>query len=201
MKVSNITKTDDIISFNVSGIDTRLVNALRRIIISEVPVMAIEKITFYDNTSILNDEILAHRLGLIPLKTDLKTYNLPSDCTCHGKGCGKCTTTLKLEIEGPKTVYASDLKSKDKDVVPVYGKTPIAKLTKGQRIKLEATAQLGTGAEHTKWQGGLAAYEEKKDGSYDFTIESYGQLTPNELLNAAFDVFEKQIKELKKAIK
>lgn len=197
MRVKNFKKEENRISFNVGGVDVWMVNILRRIIISEVPVMAIEKVTFYDNASIMNDEFLAHRLGLLPLKTDLKTYNRIKDCTCKGKGCGKCTTIFTLDAKGHKTVYAGDMKSKDPKVVPVYGKTPLVKLGESHHLEFEAVAQLGTGKDHMKWQGGLASYELKDDGSYDFTVESFGQLPVEELLSKAFEVFSDKISELK----
>jgi DNA-directed RNA polymerase subunit D len=177
-----------------------MANALRRTVISDIPVMAIEEVTFQDNSSILNDEVLAHRLGLLPLKTDLKTYNTKSECTCKGKGCGKCTAILTLDIQGPKTVYAEDLKPTDPEITPVHPKTPIVKLTENQKIKLEAKAILGRGSDHTKWQAGIASYEETKNG-YNITIESYGQLPLKDLVSTAFESFENKIETLKEQLK
>lgn len=200
MNVSKMKRIGEKIYFTVNGITPQLANALRRAVISEVSVMAIEEVTFLDNNSILNDEVVAHRLGLTPLKTDLKTYNTLQECTCKGKGCGKCTCLITLDVEGPKTVYAGDLKSKDPKVVPVHPKTPIVKLTGKQKIKLESKAVLGKGSDHIKWQPGLAAYEETKTG-YDFMIESYGQLPLKELVTQAFASFEEKIGILQKNIK
>lgn len=197
MKLKIIKQRDDRIEFNISGIDTSLANALRRAIISEVPVMAVEKVTFYDNSSILSDEILAHRLGLIPLKTDLKTYNPISECNCKGKGCSRCTAILTLDVSGTGMIYSKDLKSTDPEIVPVYDNIPIVKLAERQKVKLEAIAQLGTGSEHIKWQGGLASYEIKENKSFDFFVESYGQLSVYELISTAVDVFNSKIEELK----
>ena len=126
-------------------------NALRRIMIEEVPVMAIEDVELRENSSILYDEIIAHRLGLISLTTDLKSYTLPASCKCEGKGCARCQVKLILKAKGPGSVYASELKSKDHAIKPVFTKTPIVKLLKGQSLELEATASLGQGKEHMKW--------------------------------------------------
>jgi len=197
MKITNFEKKENIINFRISGVDVKYLNALRRAIISEVPTMAIEKVTFYENSSILDDEILAHRLGLLPLKTDLKTYNFIGECTCRKKGCGKCTAILTIDVKGPKTVYASDITSTDKNILPAYGKTPLVKITKDQGLKIEAVAQLGRGKDHIKWQAGLAAYEQNSDGSYNFILESFGSLTVNELLLKAFGVIKEKISELK----
>jgi len=103
MKLTITEVTENKVKFNVSGLDLALANALRRIVISEIPTMAIDSVTFYENSTILNDEVLALRLGLMPLKTDLKTYVPRSECTCKGQGCAKCTVTLSLDMKGPGT--------------------------------------------------------------------------------------------------
>lgn len=61
--------------FDIIGIDASLANAFRRIMLSEVPTMAIENVFFEDNTSIVVDEMVAHRLGLIPIKADPREYD------------------------------------------------------------------------------------------------------------------------------
>ena len=133
-------------------------NALRRAILSEVPTLAIEDVIIYENTSSLYDEILAHRLGLVPIRTDLKRFNFRDSCVCEGRGCPSCTLTLTLEVDGPRVVYSHDLKSPDPELTPVEG-IPIVKLGKGQRLKLEAEAVLGRGKEHAKWQPAVVGYK------------------------------------------
>lgn len=197
MKISNVKKSGNRLNFTLSGISTQYANALRRSIIAEVPIMAVEEVDLYYNSSIINDEVLAHRIGLMPLTTDIKTYNLQSECSCKGKGCAKCSVTLTLDVEGPKTVYASDFKSKDPKIKPVYAKMVLAKIMAGQKIKIEVRARLGTGSDHIKWQGGLASYDEVGKETYDFMIETYGQLPLNELVSAAFQSFEDKLEELK----
>jgi DNA-directed RNA polymerase subunit D len=195
MKVKVVKQKDNRIEFNVSGIKENQANALRRIIISEVPVMAIEKVIFYDNSSAMDDEVLAHRLGLIPLKTD---------------PAGPESIELSLKAEGPKTVYSRELKPAEMKVkgkaipsegISAHEKIPIMKLTEEQSIDLKAIAQLGTGKEHIKWQGGLASYDIKDDGSFEFFVESYGQMPVNDFIGEAFEVFNKKIKELKSSMK
>lgn len=118
--------------------------------------MAIDEVVVIENSSMLHDEILAHRLGLIPLRTDLDSYNLPEECSCKSElGCNLCRTSLTLNIEtqdNNKTVYSGDLKAENPDVRPVSEKIPIVKLATGQRLKLEAYARLGKGEKHVKWQ-------------------------------------------------
>ncbi len=71
MKVTVLSINEDTIKFSVDGIDNAFANALRRTMVSEVPTMAIEDLFYYDNTSVVPDEVLAHRIGMVPLKTDL----------------------------------------------------------------------------------------------------------------------------------
>lgn len=131
-------------------------NALRRIALAEVPSMAIDEVVMIENSSILQDEIIAHRLGLTPLKTDLGGYNLPEDCECQSEfGCSLCRVTLTMNAEsneGTRTVYSGELVTENPAIVPVSDKVPIVKLAKGQKLKLEAYARLGKGKNHAKWQ-------------------------------------------------
>ena len=72
----------------IQGVDVPFVNSLRRTIIAEVPCMAIDEVVVIENSSVLQDEMIAHRLGLVPLKTDLDSYNLPEECPCESElGC------------------------------------------------------------------------------------------------------------------
>ena len=138
------------------------VNAVRRAILESVPTMAIEDVEIRKNSSVLYDEQVALRLGLLPLTTDLESYNLPSECKCNGEGCANCQVKLTLESEGPGTVTASEIKSKDPKVKPVFPETPIVKLLKGQKVEVEATAVLGNGKMHAKWNPGHVWYKNKQ---------------------------------------
>jgi len=141
--------------FILSKSTVAFANALRRIMISEVPSMAIEEVFIYENTSVLNDEVIASRLGLIPLKTDLDTYVLPDECECKSElGCAKCRVLAILDVEAEKrmTIYSEDLKFEDPSIKPASDKIPLVKLEAGQKLKLEAYARLGRGQQHAKWQ-------------------------------------------------
>ena len=148
------------VSFLLSKSTPHFANAIRRIILEEVPTMAIEDVEFRENSSILYDEIIALRLGLIPLTTDLKSYNLPAKCKCKGVGCARCQ--LKMTLKSNNDIaYSSEIKSKDPKIKPVFLEIPIVKLLKGQKIELEATACLGQGKDHAKWTPGLVFYKYK----------------------------------------
>lgn len=158
MKVQLVDRSDLEIKFLVEGIQPPFANELRRIIMGEVPTMAIEFVDFVKNDSALNDEIVANRLGHIPMKFDKKAYNMTKNCECEGKGCSLCQVKMTLKKKGPGMVYASDLKSKAKDVVPVFGRIPIVELFEGQELEFEAVATLGLGKDHSKWQGAVVGY-------------------------------------------
>ena len=166
------------LSLIIKDTNAAFVNTLRRIMIEEVPTMAIEDVELRKNNSILYDEMIAHRLGLIPLTTDLKAYNLPEECKCEGKGCARCQVKLTLKAGAAGTVYASELKSKDPAVKPVHPSAPIVKLLKGQALELEATAVLGKGKVHTKWSPCLVYYK------YKPVIEIGNVKNPEEVVEA-----------------
>ena len=156
VKIEVLEKDETNIRLVIRDADVPLMNALRRIALSEVPSMAIDEVVMIDNSSILQDEIIAHRLGLTPLKTDLDSYNLPEECKCQSEfGCNLCRVTLTLDAEaseGTRSVYSGELVSENPDIFPVSDKIPIIKLAKGQKLKLEAYARLGKGKNHAKWQ-------------------------------------------------
>lgn len=157
MKFTRIKEEGNEGLFLIEGVTPAFINSLRRACMSEVPVMAIDEIEIMENKSAMYDEILAHRLGLIPLATDL-SYDLKEKCKCGGKGCSRCEVRLKLNVEGPRIVYAKDLKSDDPKVIPVYPEIPIVELLEGQRIELVAIARLGFGKEHVKFSPCLAIH-------------------------------------------
>ncbi len=151
-------------------------NEIRRAAMFEVPTLAIDDVYFTKNSSALYDEILAHRLGLVVLKTP-NGYDLSSECTCKGKLCAKCSVKMTLKAKGPVTVYAKDLKIKDPDVKAAHPETIIVKLLENQEVELEAVAILGKGLEHAKWNAGHAYYlgvpeiEATKDADAKAVIE------------------------------
>lgn len=144
--------------FVIAGTTASFVNALRRACTFEVPVLAIEDVYISKNSSALYDEMIANRLGLIPLKTDLKSYTLPSECKCKGEGCARCQVKLAIKIKGPCMVYAKDFKILDPAVKPIFPNTPIVELIEHQELVFEAIAVLGEGKEHAKWGAGHSFY-------------------------------------------
>ncbi len=159
MKVKILQKKGEKLTFLLDGASPAFANALRRIMISEIPTLAIDEVSIMDNTSVLFDEVVTHRLGLIPLTFPARRMNPPGECRCKGKGCPLCRVNLKLDRKGPGMVYSGNLRSSNKAVKPTDSRIPIVELLKGQDIKLEATARLGLGKTHIKNQAANAAYQ------------------------------------------
>ena len=146
MNIKKISEKDGVTKLLVKGVDSTFMNSIRRTVMMDIPVLAIEDISVYDNSSVMFDEYLAHRLGMLPVKTDLKTYS---------KGD---KVKLVLEKEGPCTVYSRDIKCTDPKIEIAAKKVPLLKLRKDQKIKLEMTAVMDSGSEHVKWQPAIISY-------------------------------------------
>lgn len=156
MEIKVVDKDEFSARLIIEDVNSAYMNSLRRIVLSEVPSMAIDEVVIIENSSMLHDEILAHRLGLIPLKTDLDSYNLPEECSCKSElGCNLCRVSLTIDVEAKdniRTVYSGDLTAENPNIRPVSEKIPIVKLAPNQRLRLEAYARLGKGQKHAKWQ-------------------------------------------------
>jgi DNA-directed RNA polymerase subunit D len=164
MKVKMLNISDDTVRFIVEDADVAFANALRRTMIKEVPCMTIDDLFIFDNSSVIPDEVLAQRIGLIPIITDLDNYILPEECECGSDlGCSKCRTVLTLDVEveeGTRTVTSGDFVSEDPRVVPISPNIPLTKLAPKQVVRLEAYAKLGKGKVHAKWQPvSMAVYQ------------------------------------------
>ncbi|MEK6922759.1 MAG: DNA-directed RNA polymerase subunit D [Nanoarchaeota archaeon] len=156
MDVKLLSQTKDKVTFRISRTDYVFVNTLRRLIMEEVPTLVIEDVNFIENSSALYDEMIALRLGLLPLKTDLKSYVLPEKA--KNESDPRAFLNLKLKTKGPCTVFASDLQSQDPKIGSVYKEMIIVKLLKDQKLEFEATAILGKGKRHMKFSPALVYY-------------------------------------------
>lgn len=186
--------------FVFKGEHNTIVNSIRRIIIDEVPTMAIEDVEVVVNDSPLYDETVAHRLGLVPITTDLKSYNVKEDCKCGGIGCALCEVKMSISSDKEGYVYSGDIKSDDPKVVPFDKEIPITKLFPGKKIELNLKAVLGRGKEHAKWAPAHAYLREGK-GSVDLVVEPFGQLSAKELYNSAIDQLVAKITQLEAEMK
>ena len=194
MKIQYTEKGDKKVKFKISEIDFTKANAIRRAVMSYVPSMAIDRVTVYENTSILYEEMIAHRLGMVPLTTDLKTYKIPDED--YKKDDATYEATFILEKSGPTTVYSGDIKPRDPKIKPVFDNIPIVKLAENQKIKMEMAAKLGFMNEHSKYQGAISSYEQLNDTDFEFFVESYNNLSAKEITELALAALEERVSEL-----
>src|SRR3989454_976950 len=143
-------KADESMRLLLEETEPAYANSLRRVLVSDVPKMAIEDVEFhlgpiraddgkeYESVGPLFDEMIAHRLGLVPIPTDLALYNRREDCpTCHGEGCPNCTIIYSVNRRGPGVVTSADLEPiGDAKLKPKDSKIPIVKLGDGQAMLL-----------------------------------------------------------------
>jgi len=201
-----ITKDSEKIAIKLKGVPLQYANALRRVCLNGVPIFAIDTVDIIENTSVLPDEGLAHRLGLIPLKTDLKRFNEPSKCDCQSEsGCSNCRVLLVLDSEKSeetRTVLSNELSSEDDTVKPVSEKIPIIQLAPGQQIKIECYARLGRGTEHAKWNSANISTltDTDKENEKILTVESTGALNPEQIVLAGVEEVSNRIGEFKDMI-
>ena len=201
-----INKDSEKIAIKLKGVPLQYANALRRVCLNGVPVFAIDTVDIIQNTSVLPDEGLAHRLGLIPLKTDLKRFNEPSKCDCQSEsGCSNCKVLLVLdsgEGEESRSVLSSELSSEDETIKPTSDTIPIVQLAPGQQIKVECYARLGRGTEHAKWNSSNMAIltDTNKDDEKILTVESTGALNPEQIVLEGVEEVSRRVVEFKDMI-
>ena len=176
IKIKVFKRFSNYLEFDLVGCDTALANALRRIIIAEVPTMAIETVFVMNNTSVIQDEVLSHRLGLIPIHADPRKFDfLPAGGEAtdvntivfelHAR-CSVNPVAEPSETDPKKRFVNSSVYSDAFKWIPqggqaeVFAENPlrphhddilIAKMRPGQEIDLEVHCVKGIGKEHTKW--------------------------------------------------
>ncbi|EIW82446.1 hypothetical protein CONPUDRAFT_136940 [Coniophora puteana RWD-64-598 SS2] len=165
------------IDFDLVGVDASIANAFRRILIAEVPTIAIEQVYVWNNTSVIVDEVLAHRLGLVPLNvdpsflefkespsiqaTDRNTLVFKLEVTCtRNRNTPKDVTDPKM-LYNNSEVLSSDLRwvpqGEQEEIFAANIPTPsnpnivLAKLRPGQEVNMELHAVKGVGKDHAKF--------------------------------------------------
>ena len=193
-------------SVKLKGVPLQYANALRRICLNGVPVFAIDTVDIIENSSVLADEGVAHRLGMIPIHTDLSRFVEPSKCECKSEsGCSNCRVMLTIDAEEgdtTRTVSSAELKSEDEVVKPTSDKIPIVVLAPGQRLKIEVYARLGRGTEHAKWNASNISTltHTDKEGEYVLTVESTGALSPQQIILSGVDELSSRLEEFKEIL-
>jgi len=213
--ITIINKNNEQISFK-TDLPLSLANAIRRSA-NYIPILAVDSLEISKNDSALYDEIIAHRVGLVPLKNE--NLKLPAECGCgKEEGCSKCSMKLKLSEKGPGIIY-SDQMSPGENIIH---KIPITILDKDQELEFVAIAKRGKGIEHAKFSPGLIYYKYENDGvegndeefkklledvkkekeeNLIMTIESWGQISPKEIFISSTEMLNEEIKNLLKKIK
>ena len=201
-----INQNEDKISIRLKGIPIQYANALRRICLNGVPIFAIDTVEILENTSIMPDEALAHRLGLIPLKTDSKDIII-SDGE-NNEIDSRVILTLdseEISVENngeSRTVFSNELKGQDDVVKPISDKIPIVTLAPGQKIKFQAYARLGRGTEHAKWNSANTSVltETKNKDEHVLTVESTGSLDAKNIVLIAMDELSNRLVKFKELL-
>nr|AIF11605.1 DNA-directed RNA polymerase, alpha subunit/40 kD subunit (rpoD) [uncultured marine thaumarchaeote KM3_52_H07] len=190
-----LTSDEKKISIKLKGVTLQYANALRRICLNGVPIYAIDTVDMIENSSVLADEGITHRLGLIPLKTDLSRSD-ESD--------SRIMLTLDSgdDTETGRTVTSAEISSDDKVVKPSSDQIPIVHLAPGQKLKFEAYARLGKGTEHAKWNSSNIAVllDTKKEDEHILTVETTGALKPREIILGGINELAKRLEEFKEIL-
>jgi len=153
------------VDFELQNVDLAFANSLRRVVLAEIPTMAIDLVEIDANTSVLADEFISHRLGLIPLVSkNIDDVAYTRDCECD-QYCELCSVTLSLHArctgDEIMKVYARDLVVDPMRANQFVGNpvitdpeglgTVICKLRKGQELRMKCIAKKGIAKEHAKW--------------------------------------------------
>jgi len=228
MDIEVIEMSDRKCEFVIRNSTPAMANALRRTILSDIPKMAIDKVEFhlgpimvddkeYESVSPLFDEIVAHRLGMVPVPTDHQLFGYQSECSCGGDGCPSCMIMYSLNKIGPCTVYSGDMMPLGNSELKVRDEfIPVVELTENQAVLIYATAVMGTAKQHVKWQvaQGVGYQYVKKDenapstanledydgSSFLFKFETDGSLTAKQVLDKAMEIIAKGAESLLKQI-
>jgi len=180
--VKIIKHTEDTLIFSVKGIDNIMANSLRRTMIADIPTVAIDRVEFYENTTVLHDEIIAHRLGLIPVSGN------DGDRVEFDMIATKMETWYSDDMG-----FNSDAGPECKVVIPGI---PIVKAAPGQKLKFVAHLTTGTGFDHAKWSPvSTCSFKETGTGGseYTFTIVSVGVMPPMEIAKTGFRILKEKL--------
>ena len=190
--VEVLSRDDDRITVRLHNFPIQYANALRRICLNGVPVLAVDVVDIVQNTSVLADEGLAHRLGLVPLITVRGRLNTPETCDCdREEGCANCRVLLTLDSGSAgetTTLTTARISSDNPSVRPVSDDIPIVQLAPSQRVEVECHARLGRGSDHAKWNASnVSILTGSEDEGLVLTVESAGAMDPADILLAGMD--------------
>lgn len=174
MKVNVLKMEDYYAQVEFKNVNYSFVNSIRRSLVSMVPCLALHEIDFhmgslgsyndkesgdereYESISAMFNEIVAHRIGMLPVPTDEKTIEAFGDSIDDDSK--QPDIMYSLHKQGPCTVYSGDLEpvSGDDSLIIPETNVPLLKLAEGQAILVYAKAKIGNAQKHTKWQCAVA---------------------------------------------
>ena len=189
MSLNIISQDKQKVSVKLKGIPLQYANALRRICLNGVPIYAIDTVDILANSSVLADEGISHRLGLIPIKTELSAVQQNNESD-------RIMLTLDSgETDNTRTVLSGELKSQDDIIKPISDNIPIVTLAPGQRLKIEAYARLGRGTEHAKWNSANVStlIESDNDDERILTVETTGSLEPHHIVLSSVEELSRRL--------
>ena len=175
MKIEEVQESEDVLKLRLEDANDAVANALRRSMVARVPTLAADELYISSNDSGLFDEMIANRVGQIP-------FTIPSGFDEEDE------LHIAVKQEGPRTVTAEDIT------------TIIVELMEGEELEFEGVAELGTGRDHAKHQGGTVGYEKEDEGTYLFRIESTSGYSNRELLDQALDSIREDLEEFDEAV-
>ncbi len=187
------------VKLSVSDASEAFLNTVRRLVMEEVPTLAVEDVEIRDNSSALYDEMIALRLGLLPIKTDLSSYSLPKSEDEVKERAASCTLQMTLKAAKKGNVLAEAIQSKDPKCVPIYGEMPVVKLGAKQKIDMTLWAVMGQGKNHIKWSPGLAWFSRKAELKVDnksAKLAVFKDKFPPQIFDKDGKISEKKILEL-----
>lgn len=133
----------------IEGVSSAVANTLRRALLAYVPTLAVEEVVFMENNTSFYREYIAHRLALVPIITQMSYEELADNFDNPQR---EVDMYLDVKADSDLVVYASELKFPDGSPATAHPKIPLISLVKGQNIKAEIRARMGSGREHAKWQ-------------------------------------------------
>lgn len=175
----------------ILNVDSSLANSLRRILIGQIPSVAIDTVKIEENDSQLCDEMIAQRLGLIPLR--VTSVNNESSQSVN-------EYTVKLDQIGPKRIYSGDLIFSP-GIEPVNPDIILLNLGPGEQLRFSGETEIGIGKQHAKFSVCCGtSYKKLSDTSFQFHVETTGTITGKEAFVTAVDILKRELNVYRKLL-
>ena len=178
-------------TFILKNCDVGFGNSLRRIMISEIPIFSIDTVQFYQNDSLLDDEFVSHRLGMVVINSSsIYTENLDLNT--------EVIFTLNVSCDSYESmdVTVDMIKSDNPKISCLYPKTIITRLIKGQKLNLIAVAKIGIGKTHAKWNPVSGLGIESIENGVQMNVEGTGALKTTDIVKLALEILYQKLVKL-----